>query len=354
MRKKILIILAVIGLLSMFLFKNRISILWFALSKTENTETLAFYIEKTTTLEELATAFRKAGLSSNEKAILALGRYKGLNETNIALGKYEIMPKASIRNVLNGFRLNRLGNGNAEVEVDVTVPNLRFIKDLAGILSKTTLIDSLKFVQLIEDPKTLAKYGFTWEEFPSMFVPNQYKFFYDMDEMAFLDRMASEYRNYWTDERKDQLKSIGLSTTAQATTLASIVFSEQSKQKSEWPIIAGLYLNRIAKGIPLQSDPTFKYCWGKQLDTVQRLLGVHRNIDCAYNTYRIKGLPPGPICLTPTEVISAVLRPEKHNYIYMCAKPSYSGLHNFTSDFAVHSANARLFQNWLGGELAKK
>ena len=353
MRKKILILIALFGLSLGFIFRDKLMVGWYALSMTENTEEVAFYIKEPMDLKDLASSLKQENICANENAILILGKQKKLNATNIALGKYIIGSHTSLRNLLNGFKMNRLGNGNAEVEVDVKVPSVRFILDLAGILSHSTIVDSTKFVQLLQDPETLKKYGFTWEEFPTMFIPNTYKLFYDTDEEAFLQKMATEYKNYWTSERKAQLKNIGFTSTSEAVTLASIVYSEQSKQSSEWPIIAGLYLNRMRTGIPLQSDPTFKYCWGKELDSVQRLLSVHRNIDCPYNTYKIKGLPPGPICLTPTEVITAVLNPEKNEYIYMCAKPSYSGLHNFTANFAEHSKNAQLFQKWLVGELAK-
>jgi UPF0755 protein len=104
----------------------------------------------------------------------------------------------------------------------------------------------------------------------------------------------------------------------------------------------------------LQSDPTFKFCWGDQLKGVQRLLAVHRDIDCPYNTYKIKGLPPGPIYLPPVGVVEAVLNPDQNNYIFMCAKPDYTGTHNFTASGAEHAKNAKAFQNWLAAELRNR
>jgi UPF0755 protein len=151
-----------------------------------------------------------------------------------------------------------------------------------------------------------------------------------------------------------KLKTVGLNAPSEAVTLASIVYSEQSRRAEEWPVIAGLYLNRIKQGVKLQSDPTFKFCWGDQLKGVQRLLAVHRDIDCAYNTYKIKGLPPGPIYLPPVGVVEAVLNPDKNDYIFMCAKPDYSGTHNFTASGAEHAKNATAFQNWLAAELRNR
>jgi UPF0755 protein len=354
MRKKIGFVALVIGIVGAFVFREKLSILWNATSTTNNSKEVAFFIKEKTSLADLAKLLVEQKLVKREGAILALGNYKKLTEDHIALGKYVIRPHTSLRNLLNGFTINGRGNGNAEVEVDVVVPNVRFLSDLAGKLSQKTMVDSAAFVALLESEETLKKYGFSKEEFPAMFLPNTYKMYYDTDGQAILDRMAKEFKNYWTAERKAQLAEVGLKSPSEAVTLASIVYSEQSKRTEEWPIIAGLYLNRIRQGIPLQSDPTFKFCWGKELDTVQRLLNVHRNIQCPYNTYQIQGLPPGPICIPPIGVVTAVLNPNKNDYIFMCAEPSYSGLHNFAKDYSTHTINAGKFQRWLAAELAKK
>ncbi len=353
MYKKIGIGALVLTAVMAFVFRDKIAVAWHGMSGTENSKPQEFIIKEATSIEGLADALVREKLISSKKSILVVGEYKKLNKERIALGLYKIEPRTSIRNLLNGFTLNANGNGNAEVEVNVVVPNVRFLEDLGGRLAEKTMIDSARFVQLINSSETLDKFGFTREQFPAMFLPNTYKMYYDTDEQAFLSRMASEFKAYWTVDRKNQLASVGLRSPSEAVTLASIVYSEQSKQSSEWPVIAGLYLNRIKKGIPLQSDPTFKFCWGKQLDSVQRLLNKHREIVCAYNTYKIQGLPPGPICIPPIGVVTAVLNPSKNDYIFMCAQPSYSGLHNFAKDYSTHSANASVFQNWLAGELAK-
>jgi len=115
-----------------------------------------------------------------------------------------------------------------------------------------------------------------------------------------------------------------------------------------------LYLNRINQGIKLQSDPTFKFCWGDKLEGVQRLLNVHRDIDCPYNTYKINGLPPGPICIPPTEVVDAVLNRDKNNYIFMMAKPDYTGRHDFRLQYADHERLAKIYQNWLAQEMKNR
>jgi len=353
MAKKIIIALLAVGLVVGILFKDKLVILCYSASKTSNLEMKSFFISEPMDLQELSAKLKKDGFIKSSGGIIALGKYKNLNKDNIALGKYNIEARTSLRTLLNGFCLNALGNGNAEVEVDVVVPNVRFLEDLGSKLATKTLVDSAEFVKMINSSETLSKYGFTREQLPSMFLPNTYKMYYDTDANSFLERMAKEFKNYWKPVRLEALKAVGLKSPSEAVTLASIVYSEQSKQQSEWPIIAGLYLNRIDQGIPLQSDPTFKFCWGKKLDKVQRLLNEHRNIKCNYNTYQIKGLPPGPICIPPIGVVSAVLNPTKHDYIFMVAEPSYSGKHLFSKNYSEHNANARIFQRWLAGELAK-
>jgi UPF0755 protein len=319
---------------------------------TVNTKQVEFYIKKKTSLEDLTKELKALGIIDQEEDFLAVGQYKGLDESNIALGKYLIDPGSQYRTLLNGFTLNDAGNGNGEVEVEVTFTNCRDINDLSGKVSKCIMVDSAKLVEKLKSNSTLEKYAFTLQQLPAMFIPNTYQLFYDTDEEQFIARMAEEFKLFWNDSRMQQLKEIGLKSPSQAVTLASIVYAEQNKNPSEWPIIAGLYLNRIAQGIKLQSDPTFRFCWGKQLDGVERLLNVHRDIDCPYNTYKINGLPPGPICIPPPEVTVAVLNRKKHNYIFMMAQPNYSGMHDFTVEYADHERLAGIYQRWLSQEQA--
>jgi UPF0755 protein len=171
--------------------------------------------------------------------------------------------------------------------------------------------------------------------------------FYDTPAEEFVTRMEKQYVTFWNEDRISKLKKVGFDNPFEAVTLASIVYSEQSKNAEEWPIIAGLYLNRVNDGMKLQSDPTFKFCWGDELQGVQRLTYEHRERDCPYNTYIYKGLPPGPICIPPIEVVEAVLSPDKNDYLYMCAKPDYTGKHDFEKSYDAHKRNADKFSAWI-------
>jgi len=341
------------GLIALLLFP-KIMLYWSSLNRTENQEDKAFYLNKSVELNALADLLEKEGLISSKSDFVKVGNYKSMNAENIALGKYIIAPGTSYRNLLNGFKMNAAGNGNAEVEVEVTFNNCKTIYQMAGKVSDCIALDSARLIGFLQDGNTLAKYQFDLAQLPALFIPNTYKMYYDTDEKQFVERMAMEFKTFWNPSRKAKMKAIGLKTPSQVTTMASIVYAEQSVNADEWPIIAGLYLNRVKVGMRLQSDPTFKFCWGDKLNGVQRLLAIHREINCPYNTYKYDGLPPGPINLPSSAVLDAVLNRADVPYLYMCAKPDYTGRHNFAVGGADHMRNAKLFQNWMTAEKKRK
>jgi UPF0755 protein len=155
--------------------------------------------------------------------------------------------------------------------------------------------------------------------------------------------MAHEYEKFWNKDRMAKLKALGL-TKAQASILASIV-QQESNKKDEKPVIAGVYLNRLNSGCMLEADPTLVYACGDF--TIKRVLNIHKQIDSPYNTYKYKGLPPGPICVPSVNSIDAVLNYQKHKYIYFCAKEDLSGYHNFAVTLSQHIANAHKFHQEL-------
>ena len=350
-RKIILGVVAVVILVGGIVAFPKISLYLSSRTGTSNSATVDYFIKAPISVEELAADLQKQGIIDDVDAFVKVAEYKGLTKEKIALGKYSIEAGTQYRTLLNGFTLNAAGNGNGEVEVSVTFNNCRDIYQLAEKVCANIMADSTKLVNFLDEDATLEKYGFTREQMPAMFLPNTYKMYYDTDEKEFVERMAQEFKNFWTAERMTKLIKVGLKSPSEAVTLASIVYSEQGKHADEWPIIAGLYLNRINQGIKLQSDPTFKFCWGDKLDGVQRLLNEHKNIDCAYNTYKINGLPPGPICIPPSQTVDAVLNRDNNNYIFMMAKPDYSGRHDFSVEYSKHEAYAKVYQKWLTNEL---
>ncbi len=349
MFKKISIAIAILGIAGLALMWPKISVYLAGKKTSINTKTKNIGF-RGGELSELATLLKQEGVIEDVAAFEKVGKYKELTKERLAPGMYAIEANTDYRTLLNGFTLNSNGNGNAEIEVKVTFNNCRDVSQMSQKVSASLMLDSAKLLDYITSPTFLNKYGFTLEQLPALFLPNTYNMFWDTNEEEFAERMASEFKNFWTAERKNKLAAIGLTSPSQAVTLASIVYSEQGKIESEWPTIAGLYLNRLKKGMKLQSDPTFKFCWGDQLKGVQRLTFEHRDIDCPYNTYYNNGLPPGPICIPPMAVVDAVLNPEKHDYIFMMAKPDYSGGHDFSVDYARHANLAKIYQKWLAAE----
>lgn len=173
-----------------------------------------------------------------------------------------------------------------------------------------------------------------------MFIPNTYEVYWNTSAKNFMNRMKKEYDRFWNDSRKAKAKEIGMSPVEVAI-LASIV-EEETAAYDEYPVVAGLYINRLKRNIPLQADPTVKFAWGDF--TLQRILFSHLEIDSPYNTYKHTGLPPGPLRIPSIKGLDAVLNYQKHSYLYMCAKEDLSGRHNFAKTLAEHSRNAKKYQ----------
>ena len=356
-KQKLILITVVLFVGAAFLLFPKLKYAYAAFQKSSNQKVISIYLSNrggALNIEKISALLYDKGVISSKDLFELVGEYKEMNQRNIAPGKYVIEPGTAYRHIWNGFTINGKLNGNVEQSVQVSFENCRTLNDLAGKLQKQLDLDSTELMAYLQNGATLSRLGFSLEQLPALFIPNTYDLYWDQTPQQFVDRMAQEFKNFWTPERKAKLQAVGLKAPSEAVTLASIVYSEQSRRAEEWPIIAGLYLNRVKQGIKLQSDPTFKFCWGEQLKGVQRLLAVHRDINCPYNTYKIQCLPPGPIYLPPVGVVEAVLDPAKNDYIFMCAKPDYSGTHNFTASGAEHAKNAKAFQNWLAAELRNR
>jgi len=324
---------------------------WFFDAKTINTTEVRVLLKEDPDLNSLLETLHGKKVIANIEDAREIALELGLKDGQLAGGKYVIAPKSKIKEVLDGFKKGENGLGKKEVLVNVYFNSCRDLNDVSSSISRCIAADSASLIDLFLDAKTLKKYGFNAAQMPAIILPMEYQMEFDTDAEEFVAFMALQFREFWTPERMQKLKAVGLSAPSQAVTLASIVYSEQGRIQEEWPVIAKLYLNRLNSGIKLQSDPTFKFCWGHQLDGVQRLRAKHRDIVCDYNTYQIKGLPPGPICITPSKVVDAVLNPANVDYIYMCAKPDFSGKHNFTKSDSEHINNAKVYQDWLSKQL---
>jgi UPF0755 protein len=229
-------------------------------------------------------------------------------------------------------------------EVAVDFHSIRTKDELAERVSKQIEASKDSLLDLLNDDQYMSKFGLNSENALVLFLPNTYKMFWNTGADKFIKRMAKEYKKFWTAERKEKAKKQGLSQS-EVSVLASIVMAEQSKRTEEWPIIAGLYLNRLRTGMPLQSDPTAVYASGDF--TIKRVTHDILAINSPYNTYKNTGLPPGPIYLPAQGAIDAVLNAQKHNYFYMCASGDGSFKHNFASTLKEHNQNAQLYWRQL-------
>jgi len=242
----------------------------------------------------------------------------------------------------NKEAITLLRSGN-QTPVSITFNNIRTLEELAPRITSNIELKPAELSQIMNDEETYKKYGFDANNFISMFIPNTYKVYWTITAKELLDRMKWEYDRFWDDERESKAERINLSLQ-EVSTLASIVKAE-SQKKNERPTIAGLYINRLEGNIPLQADPTLVYATGDF--NIRRVLNKHKKIDSPYNTYKNKGLPPGPINMPDINAIDAVLNYEDHNYLYMCAKPDFSGYHVFSSTLREHNIHARRFQQAL-------
>lgn len=321
--------------------------------RTSNTTQTKLLIRTDPTFTELLDLLKINGVIKDIEAVRRVAREQNIDTIHFSGGKYLILSGTRIRDLITGFQKNDNGLGRNEIKVKVLFNNCRDVYDVGAAIEKCIVADSAQIVEELLNPSTLEKYDLNANQIAALFLPKQYEMPYDTDAQQFVSFMGEQFDSFWTSERESKMKSIGLNNPSEVSTLASIVYSEQGKVNEEWPIIAKLYLNRLNKGMKLQSDPTFKFCWGNELNNVQRLTNRHRDIDCPYNTYKINGLPPGPICISPAAVLDAVLNPAPVDWVYMCAKPDYSGEHNFTASGREHINNANNYQSWLKNELKK-
>lgn len=252
------------------------------------------------------------------------------------------------RNMSNLGAIQLLKSG-AQEPVRITFNNVRLINELAEKITRNLGMKPEEFQAALIEFAMSNQHGLTKDNILVMFIPNTYEVYYNISPAALVKRMHQEYEKFWNENRQSQAKKVGL-TPVEVSVLASIVQAE-TVQADEAPTIAGLYLNRLKQGIPLQADPTLVFAVGDF--SLKRILNVHKEIDSPYNTYKYAGLPPGPINLPEINSLEAVLNYTPSNYIYMCAKEDFSGRHNFTSNYQEHMNNAIRYQRALTIEQRK-
>jgi len=249
---------------------------------------------------------------------------------NLKTGHYIVEPE------MTALELVRKLRSGSQDPIRLTFNNIRTKEDFVVRISEQLMFSEAMLSPTLNDSLVYSGFGLSADNFVAMFIPNTYEVYWDMTPIRFLEKMQKEYVSFWNEKRKAKAEEIGL-TPVQVSILASIV-EEECTFADEYPIVAGLYLNRLRRGQLLQADPTVKFAVGDF--SITRVLNKHLETDSPYNTYIYKGLPPGPIRIPSIKGIESVLNYQKSDYLYMCAKEDFSGRHNFAKTLAEHNRNA--------------
>ena len=267
---------------------------------------------------------------------------------NVKSGKFQLKKDMNSNDIVNALRKN--------IPVKLAFNNQERLENFAARVATQIEADSTSLMNAFTDPKLLAANGFTKENVLSMFIPNSYEFFWNTTAEKFTERMAKEYRVFWTDERKAKAEAQNLSPL-EVSTLASIVHKE-TVMSNERPKVAGVYLNRLKRGMKLEADPTVIYAVKLSENNFDRVIKrvLYKDLETVspYNTYMYAGLPPGPIAMPDITALDAVLNPESHDYIYFCASVEDFGYHEFAKTLAQHEANRQKYVAWVNKQGIKR
>lgn len=309
---------------------------YFVGSFSQSDKTEYVYIDDNDDMDSLSEKFESFASGRAILTFKVLARHSGYAD-HLRTGRYAIQPG---ENTVTVFR--HLKNGFQE-PVMLTIPESRTMDRLAVSLSKKLMLDSTMVAILLRDPSYCAKQGYDTATIACLFVPNTYEVYWNTSLDNLLARMKKEHDHFWNADRLAKAQAIGL-TSNEVCTLASII-DEETANNAEKPMIAGMYLNRLKTGMPLQADPTIKFAL-KDF-ALKRIYHNMLTIDSPYNTYQNMGLPPGPIKIASVKGIDAVLNRVDHNYLYMCAKEDFSGTHNFAATYQEHLRNATKYARAL-------
>ena len=307
-----------------------------------NDHVLYVYPEMTQSqvLDSLAASAGMMERSYMEKAFekaMDEAREEGQTSVGIKPGKYEV--SASNPSIYVARMLVRGWQTTQRLTLSGTMRNKGVI---AKKISNQMMVDSASVASALNDKDFLAGYGFTPEDVYGLVLPDTYEMYWTASVEEIFDRLKKEYDAFWTPERLAKAKEQKL-TQKEVSVVASIVSGETLKS-FEYPLIAGVYLNRYRQGMKLQADPTVCFCYDYKLD---RVLKKHLTIDSPYNTYKYKGLPPAPINVPPKACLDAVLNPDTHGYLYFCANDAFDGTHKFAVTYKEHMKNAKAFHKAL-------
>ncbi|APZ47833.1 aminodeoxychorismate lyase [Polaribacter reichenbachii] len=281
-----------------------------------------------------------ADYSKNPNTFLWVAAKKNFSKPKT--GRYLIKQGMS-----NNDLVNMLRSGN-QTALKISFNNQDTLEKFAGRIAEQLELDSIAIINSFTEKEFLTKNKLNKKSVLQICIPNSYEFYWTVSADKFRNKLLREYNRFWNASRLAKAKALKL-TKDDVITLASIV-QKETAQKVERPIVAGLYLNRLKNGWPLQADPTIIYCIKEvkgQDYVVKRVLNVDLEINSPYNTYKNRGLPPTLISMPDISSIDGVLNAQKHDYFYMCVNVDKFGYHSFAKTLAQHNRNAAKYQNWL-------
>lgn len=303
---------------------------YYAFSSVSNVATTQYiYIDEDDTQDSVIAKIQPFANLIGMTTLNTLIRHSGYSE-NIRTGRYAIEPGDGPITIFRRLRSGR------QTSLNLTIPESRTMDRLAAILSNKLMLDSATIAEALTSQEVCEKLGYDTCTIAAMFVPNTYDVYWNMSIDELLKRMQKEHDRFWKGDREAKAAEMQM-TPIEVCTLASII-DEETSNNAEKPMIAGMYLNRLKEGMPLQADPTIKFAL-KQFE-LKRIYNKLLNTESPYNTYRNEGLPPGPIKIASIKGIDAVLNYTSHDYLYMCAKEDFSGTHNFARTYQEHLKNA--------------
>lgn len=302
----------------------------------KNTETVYVYVRPNDSFEQLYQALNHTAGIKHPTLFKMLAKRLELPEY-MKPGRYGVEPDMTAIDLINTIKSGR------ETPVRLTINQLRTMGQLEKLLDNKLMMDSVEVASMVKDSTFCATMSLDTATIKTLFIPDTYEVYWTIKPKALMEVFKKAYDRFWTPERRALADSIGL-TPAEVATVASIV-EEESAKKEEYAQIAGLYINRLHKGMMLQADPTVKYAL--QNFELRRITSEHLKAESPYNTYRRVGLPPAPIRFPQMATMDSVLHHDQHNYLYMCAKEDFSGYHNFAASYAEHMQNARRYQKAL-------
>jgi len=340
--KKILIAVLVIGLIIAAFFANFVYKAMFKENTAFNNDEAYVYVSSEASYEDVREQL--VPLLKDMESFDALAEKKKYN-TNLRSGRFVIKKGMNNNEIINSIR-------SKNIPLKLSFNNQERLEDLAGRVAFQIEADSLSLLKAMQDETFFKKNGFNPESALSMYIPNSYEIYWNTSAEGFRDKMLKEYQRFWNASRNEKRKALNLSIN-EVISIAAIVHKETAKV-DERPRVAGVYLNRIRKGMPLQADPTVIYA--KKLkendfnQVIKRVLYKDLEIDSKYNTYKYPGVPPGPITMPDVSAIDAVLNAETHNYYYFVANVKNFGYHKFAKTLSQHNANRNEYVRWINSQ----